>query len=425
VSSNVAFVLKGYPRLSETFIAQEILALEQHGLEILIVSLRKPTDTEHHPIHDEIRAHVLYLPEFPLRETRRILRAWHSMRQRPGYRAARNLWLKDLWRGTSLPRMRSFFQSLVFANEAPAGLQRLHAHFLHTPASVTRYAAMLRELPWSCSAHARDIWTTTEWEKREKLESLDWLVTCTAYGRDHLARLAPDPGRVELVYHGLDFDRFPVPVRTKANATSNESHQPTVILSVGRAVEKKGYGDLLHALARLPGNANWQFIHIGYGPMLPELKLEAVRLGIDNRIEWRGAQPQGEVIKCYRDADMFVLANRVAQDGDMDGLPNVMMEAQSQELACISTSMSAIPELIENGVTGLLVPPGDINALADAIESLIVDPDLRHNLAREGAKRVRRDFSHEAGVRQLALKFGVATLPGKQRLNEAARSVEE
>lgn len=407
MTQDVAFFLKGYPRLSETFIAQEILALEQRGLTIQIVSLRHPTDTRHHPIHDEIRASVLYLPEYVLREPGRVVRAWWRQRGSKVYRAARNQWLRDMVRGPSIPRARTFFQALVYANEAPPGIARLHAHFLHTPASVARYSSLMMGLPWSCSAHARDIWTSPDWEKREKLQSLEWLVTCTAHGRDHLAGLADDPTRVELVYHGLDFSRFPEPDRKSKGGGGEASGDPVTILSVGRAVEKKGYSCLLRALARLPDDLQWRFVHIGYGPMLEQLAREAERLGIAHRVQWRGAQAQDTVIEAYRDAGMFVLANRVAADGDMDGLPNVMMEAQSQGLACISTSISAIPELIDDGRTGLLVPPEDEVALADAITRLIRDPALRNRLARAGARRVRDHFSHERGVEQLASRFGL------------------
>lgn len=405
--ATVAFILKGYPRLSETFIAQEILALERRGLDILIVSLRRPTDRQCHPIHKEIQAPVTYLPEFPAREPIRVLRAWWRWRGCPGYRAARTLWLRDLRRGPNLARARSFGQALVLAHEAPPHVVRLHAHFLHTPASVARYAGILLDLPWSCSAHARDIWTTPDWEKREKLEDVDWLVTCTAVGHQHLAGLARDQGRVELVYHGLDFDRFPEnDIATDPNDGSGET-APVILLSVGRAVEKKGYATLLGALARLPKDLHWRFVLIGDGPLLPALRRKAEALGINGRITWMGAQPQQTVIGSYRAADLFVLASRVAGDGDRDGLPNVIMEAQSQGLACVSTELSAIPELIEDGVTGVLVPPDDDERLAAALARLIADPNLRARFGANGFKRVRERFSHEQGVDRLARKFGL------------------
>jgi len=148
----VAFVLKGYPRLSETFIAQEIAALERRGLEILIVSLRHPTDARRHPVHDEIRASILYLPEYLLLEPLRVMRAWLRERKNSRYRETRNLWLRDLLRDPTPNRVRRFGQALVLANELPQDVKRLHAHFLHTPASVARYAALLTGLAWTGSA---------------------------------------------------------------------------------------------------------------------------------------------------------------------------------------------------------------------------------------------------------------------------------
>ena len=408
MSGPVAFVLKGYPRLSETFIAQEILALEKRGLDIVIVSLRQPTDTRRHPVHEEIRAPVLYLPEFPSREPARVARAWARARRRAGYKAARRQWFRDLRRDFSVVRMRSFLQALVLAEELEADTTRFHAHYLHTPASVTRYAAMTRGAPWTCSAHARDIWTTPDWEKREKLGDLEWLVTCTEYGFRHLTGLAPAPERLELVYHGLDFSRFPAPPRARKGGDGSSESRAVTLLSVGRAVPKKGYECLLEALAALPDALHWRFVHIGFGDMLDALKRRARDLGIEDRVTWMGGQPQDTVIEAYRSADLFVLANRVAEDGDMDGLPNVMMEAQSQGLPCLSTRISAIPELIEDGVNGVLVAPDDAGALCTELARLIADPDLRQRLGVRGSDRVRRDFSHEHGVDQLARRFGLA-----------------
>jgi glycosyltransferase involved in cell wall biosynthesis len=403
----VAFVLKGYPRLSETFIAHEILGLERRGLEILIVSLRRPTDYAIHPVHRRIRAAVLYLPEYLYREPRRVWRAWLVERRRPGYRHARRTWLADLCRDPSPNRVRRFGQALVLAAELPADVDRLHAHFLHTPASVARYAALLAGLVWSVSAHARDIWMTPEWEKREKLAAAAWTVTCTKAAHRHLAGLAPYPERVVHCYHGLDFEQFSPPPPRPAGGDGSDPARPVELLSVGRAVAKKGYGDLLAALALLPSALAWRFVHIGGGAMAAALRRRAEALGLSARIEWRGALAQPEVLAAYRRADLFVLAAKAAADGDRDGLPNVLVEAQSQALACIATDFSAIPELIEHGSTGLLVPPGDPSALAAALAGLIRDPARRRALGTAGERRTRRRFTLAAGLDLLAERFGL------------------
>lgn len=406
LAGRVAFVLKGYPRLSETFIAQEIAALERRGLDILIVSLRHPTDARRHPVHDEIRAPILYLPEYLLLQPLRVLRAWLRERKKATYIAARGLWLRDLMRDPTPNRVRRFGQALVLAHELPQDVTRLHAHFLHTPASVTRYAALLRGVGWTGSAHAKDIWTTPEWEKREKLASCEWLVTCTAANLAHLAALAP-PGRVELVYHGLDLARFSPGEKGGDDRNGKDPANPVIILSVGRLVEKKGTDILLEALARLPAQLHWRLVHAGGGPLKNALQRRADALGIAARIQWRGARTQAEILAEYRAADLFVLASRVARDGDRDGLPNVLAEAQSQGLACVATNVSGIPELIENGTTGLLVSPEAPHELARAIESLAGDPARRRLLGEGGRQRVTRKFGLDENIARLARKFGL------------------
>jgi glycosyltransferase involved in cell wall biosynthesis len=414
----VAFILKGYPRLSETFIAQEIAALERRGLDILIVSLRRPTDARRHAVHDEIRAQLLYLPEYLLFEPIRVFRAWLKIRKAPSYKKTRALWLKDLVRDPTPNRIRRFGQALVLAAELPVDIKRLHAHFLHTPASVTRYAAALLGLPWSGSAHAKDIWTTPDWEKREKLASCEWLVTCTAANRDHLAALAP-PGRVELVYHGVDLSRFkPGNAPPRARDGRNPA-DPVVILSVGRLVEKKGTDVLLEALARLSPSLHWKFVHVGGGPLKRRLVRLAGRLGISGRMSWRGSLTQQELLKEYAKADLFALASRIARDGDRDGLPNVLVEAQTQALACVATRVSAIAELVRDGHSGLLVEPNDADALARALEALITNPARRRTLGQAGQSRALESFGLDANIEPLARKFGLAAAGANRLLRTA------
>src|SRR5262249_6787046 len=147
----------------------------------------------------------------------------------------------------------------------------------------------------------------------------------------------------------------------------NDPADPVLLLSVGRTVPKKGYDILLDALARLPGALHWRFVHIGAGSERRQLEKKTRRLGLSARVSWCGAKAREEVFDAYRRADLFVLASRIAADGDRDGLPNVLLEAQAQGLACLSTRVSAIPELIDDGETGILVRPGDADALAQAL----------------------------------------------------------
>lgn len=402
--ARIAVVVKGYPRLSETFIAQEILGLEKLDIGQLIVSLRHPTDPAVHDMHREIGAEVLYLPEYLRDAPERVATARAWAERQPGFAAARAAFERDLARDDSANRRRRWGQACVFAHELPADVTWLHTHYLHTPASVTRYAALIRGMKWSFSAHAKDIWTSEEWELREKLKDAAWGVTCTALNRDHLASLCDDPDKVDLVYHGLDMSRFPAAPENRPPHDGGEGG-PVEILSVGRAVEKKGYPLLLEALAALPAGLEWRFTHIGGGEDLDALKDLAASLGLSGRIDWRGALDRAEVISAYARADLFALPCRIAESGDRDGLPNVLMEAQAMGLACLSTEVSAIPELIVQEETGVMVPPDDPAALAAALERLARDPHLRDRLGSTAAKRVRTDFASHPGIARLAERF--------------------
>lgn len=404
--ARVAVILKGWPRLSETFIAQEIAGLEARGVALELWSMRKPTDRARHPVHDRVAARVVYLPEYLKDDSGRVLAGWLKARRLPGYAAARRKFLADLRRDFTPNRIRRWGQALVLAAEMPPTIERLYAHFLHTPASVTRYAATMRSLPWSVSAHAKDIWTSEPWEVREKLRDCDWLVTCTKAGLERLGELAPHPERLRLVYHGLDFAHLPAPPPGRPRRDGSDAADPVVILSVGRKVEKKGYDDLLTALALLPAGLHWRFEHVGAGGLADALKAQAASLGIADRCTWLGAQPQKAVFAALARADLFVLASKKAADGDQDGLPNVLMEAAHQGLPIVSTQAAAIGEFVADGETGLLVPPAAPQELSAALARMIADPGLRQRLAHRAGEVVRARFSYEAGVDWIASALG-------------------
>ncbi len=401
----IAVVLKGYPRLSETFVAQESRELEREGFELCIFSLRHPYDPATHPVHDEIEAPVVYLPEYARDDPLRVLRAGLRLAWRGGFWLALLRLLADLPQDPTRNRLRRFAQALVLAAELPPTVTHLYTHFMHTPASVSYYASFVKPLSLSISAHAKDIWTIPRSELGRKLARADWVVTCTAANADYLRELAPDPDRVTLVYHGLDFSRFDAPPGARPGRDGADPADPVRLLSVGRAVEKKGYDLLLDALAALPPGLHWKFIHIGGGELLARLQQRAIDLGIEAHIEWRGPLAQTEVLANYRAADLFVLPSRITDDGDRDGLPNVLMEAQSQSLACLSTDISGIPELIVDGDSGVLVAPNDAAALTRELQRLIAAPAERARLGASGFTRVRAEFSLRRGIDTLTQKL--------------------
>lgn len=397
-------VVKGYPRLSETFIAQEILGLEKAGIEIAIVSLRQPTDLTTHAVNNEIKAAVTYLPEYIHRSPLRALRGLAFSARMPGFAKALRQFLSDFRKDVSRNRIRRFCQAAVLATECPTNGQWLHAHFIHTPASVANYASIILGIPWTVSAHAKDIWTSKDWELSEKLGVARWAVTCTKVGHQHLQSLATDPSCVHLSYHGLDLTRFPAFDRPQSNRDGTATDKPVVILSVGRAVEKKGFDVLLAALAQLPTNLCWRFVHIGGGAELPKLKALARESQIEDRITWLGATDQKEVLANYQSADVFALACRITADGDRDGLPNVLLEAASQGLACISTRVSGIPEFFDDE-NGVLVEPEDSAMLATALERAIKSPELRNKLGKTAQVKIRSEFDYHNSINQLVELF--------------------
>jgi len=400
----IAVAMKGYPRLSETFIAQELLGLQQRGLGFEIWSLRHPTDGAKHLMHHQITAPVRYLPEYLHDDPRRVARGVLSALRQPGFRKLLALFLRDFARDRTRNRLRRFGQACVMAHELPADIRHLHVHYLHTPASVIRYAALLRGLSWSFSAHAKDIWTTADWEKREKIADAAWGVTCTQDGFRELGRLSDRPDKVSLVYHGLDLARFPPPVPRSVRDGSDPA-DPVRFVTIGRAVAKKGFDDLLAALAQLDGELHWQLTHIGGGEMLKALQEKALTLGLGDRIVWAGPKPQDEVIATLRAADLFVLPSKQAGDGDRDGLPNVVMEAASQALPIVATDFAGIPEFVRPGVEGLLVRPGDIEGLAAALAELACSPQQRGQLGYRALARLTGSFSAAAGLDEIAARL--------------------
>jgi glycosyltransferase involved in cell wall biosynthesis len=416
-------VLKGYPRVSETFIAHELAALERRGLPLHIASLRRPYDALTHPVHGTIRARVMYLPEYVYAAPGRVL-AGHARafaRAPRRYVRALGLWLLDLLRDPTPNRGRRFGQAGVLAAELPAGAAHLHAHFLHTPASVTRYAAAMTGLRYSLAGHAKDVWTTPAWELRAKLAGARFTVTCTEAARARLDALAP--GRVELVYHGLDRRLFSAPPTCGSRRDGTDPAAPIRLLAVGRFQPKKGYPTLLEAVAGV--RAEVRLTVVGYGPLEATLRARARALGLADRITWAGPLDQPAVLAHYRASDLFVLAAEVAPDGDRDGLPNVVVEALSQGLPVVATRAGGIPELVIDGVHGRLVPPRDAGALAAAIEALARDPHARHRMGAAGIERVAEGWHLDAGADRLTqlLRAALPVAAGAPTSVEVAPSV--
>jgi glycosyltransferase involved in cell wall biosynthesis len=390
-NATVCVIVGSWPRVSTTFIAQELVGLEREGLKLWLTAL-KPGDPVQHALHRQLKTQAHRVSRYPPLSPGKFIRAWRKARQLPGYPHARAMFDADsAW--LSYPkRLHLFTLAVMLAADMPPDTGMIYVHFIRKTGSVARYLSAMTGLPLAGSAHARDIWISSDAETKAKIQAMRWLTTCNGPAVDRLRSLTDDPDKVKLIHHGLSLGRFPDDLPQRPARDGSDPDDPVILLSVGRAVEKKGFDKLLDALAALPADLHWIWHHVGAGLIIDKLKDHAKRLGLNDRIHWHGMQDQAEVIARYRSADLFVFPARQASDGDQDGLPNVLMEAQTQALCCLSTRFSAIPELILDGETGLLVEPADSAALAEALVKLITNPTERDRLGEAGCRRVRSQF---------------------------------
>lgn len=408
-SGHLGMLLKGYPRISEAFISTEILLLESLGIPIEIYSLRQPRESFSHESVRRIKAPVTYLPEYVLPHWRTLLRSnsrlWHLLGRH--YEKCLGRALLRAWARRKTATVRHFLQAghlttKCLLDNAPF---HIHAHFCHTPTSVALFASELTGLPFSFTAHAKDIYTSEPDQLVRKINRARFVVTCTKYNADYLSRLNrtanPETGKtpIHTIYHGIDLDFF------------NFAHTPTpappyLILSIGRLVAKKGYHDLLMAMKLLDeAGLDFQLVHIGSGELKGEIRTMIRDIGLHHRLQLLGTLPHEEVISYYRRAHCFALACKVAPNGDRDGIPNVLIEAMAVGVPVVSTRVSAIPELVENGVTGTLVEPENPAAMADAILEVLLHREKYRDQVQEARRKVEEHFDNRRCVRQLYALF--------------------
>lgn len=408
----LGMVLKGYPRISETFISNEILRLEALGLRIHIISMRQPREDFSHASIRNIRAGVDYLPENLLPELGRLLppNFRTALRHPRGYLAAFRLALRRFARTRKSATLKHLLQAGFLVDRALPGrnIVHLHAHFAHSPTSVTLFAARITGLPFSFTGHAKDIYTSDPRQLREKIDLARFVVTCTEYNRRYLLDLAGEshrcrredwkPTPVHRVYHGIDLRLF------DGNGAEPRTPQPPYrLMTVARIVPKKGLPTVYRALRQLR-DRGVAFRHtlIGDGDDREAVLRLIHGLELGDVCRWAGTMPHEAVLEIYRQSDLFVLGCQVAPNGDRDGIPNVLVEAMAMGVPVVATTVSAIPELVSSEKTGLLVPPRDPGALADAMERLLTDEALRDRVIPAARERVRAGFDNRRLIRDLA-----------------------
>ena len=377
----VGLLVKTYPKLSETFILGEILGLQHRHLSLGIYSLQAPTDEKVHLQFEQVEAPVAYLPAVRRAAWPRLLLAHLRLLLRWPLRYARTA--RRVALGANFLRAGWLAEQLY-----KDGVTHLHAHFATAPASLADIAAQLCNIPFSISAHAKDIYLADHDELRAKLARAAFTITCTEHNRAYLQQLAPPGVRVHRMYHSINASRF-------RRYIPSPMIRPT-LLSIGRLRPKKGFDTLIRACALLAARGvDFRCEIIGYGPERERLQRLIDDAGIGDHVTLLGKLTHTEVVLRYRCASAFVLPCRIMPDGDRDGIPNVLLEAMAMQLPVVSTSVSGIPEAVSHDYNGLLVPPDDPLAVADAAQQLLENVVLRERLGWRGRQVVLEKFSDQ------------------------------
>lgn len=390
----VLYVTTNFHSLTLTFVTREVSGLRALGEDVRLLSLRRRAPYESATPACDVEG-CLYL--YPVSALRLVAASLGMLLARP----SRFLRAASLAFRSRLDPLRTKFKLLyqmlaatTIVNEVEnAGVTRIHAHLASPPGNIAMFLSALTGIPFSFTGHAADLYREPECMDT-KLGAATGLVCISEFNREHYMTLVPGLDRMAVIHCGVDPDEFAFEQRRGISG-------PLRILAVGRAAEKKGYRHLLDALALLEErDITWTCRIIGDGPKLADLIRQREELGLVP-LELMGAQQQDVIKRLLAEADVFVLPCVVAADGDIDGIPVSLMEAMATGCPVVSTRVSGIPELIEDGRTGLLADPGDPVGLADAFERLARDPSLASGLSTAGREKVEREFNLRLEVLKL------------------------
>jgi glycosyltransferase involved in cell wall biosynthesis len=405
-SLQLVYVIGTYPLLTMTYVDREIRALRQWGVELQILAVHRQDASI--PLSADQRGAlqdgVIYL--LPVNWLRLVISQLYFAILHPQryFKTLIYLLSRPHPRGTARYLTPRFMTLLHFIEGAYAAyllrgrqFEELHAHTADRAATIALVVGRLLDKPYSLSIHAGHDIFVNPILLAEKIVEARHVATCTAYNKTYLESLIGQDlsHKISHIHHGLDLLKYqPQP---------SASNGRPKILSVGRLSEKKGLVHLIRA-CRILKDREYDFTcHIvGDGPQRAELKGLIEQLSLEDTVHLRGALPHEEVIENYRQATLFVLPCIKSQDGDMDGIPNVLPEAMAMQVPVVSTDISGIPELVDDQVNGLLAPPGDDDALAAAMARLLDDPALCERLGQSGRQSVVDMFDANHNVRQFA-----------------------
>ena len=397
-SPKIAYLIKCFPRLSETFILHEVLELERQGLPLRIISLLEPAGKINKAVQD-VQAPVTYIPHgFPFGMLILLAAATRRFLKHPWTFLRTCLAAIVRFHHPATPR-HLFYAAYLATQLEQEGITHLHAHYANTPATVALLAHQFTGIPYSFTAHAKDIYLSRKESLAYKMKEARFVVTCTGYNQQHLSSLMERREHVDIhrIYHGLNLQIFP----SRAFLVPQPPGRP-LILTVARLVEKKGLPYLLEA-CRILKEQGYDFTCriVGEGELRPALEQHIRDLALTGQVELCGAETHERVIEMYQQATLVALPCIVGENGDRDGIPNVLVESLYMGVPVVSTPVSGIPELIIAEENGLLVPPRNSNALAGAMARLLDDPLLRRRLAVAGRQTVLAQFDMAHSTRRL------------------------
>ncbi len=402
----LGYILKGYPRISETFISNEILLLEKMGFTMRLFPMRQPRETFSHASVKEIKARVDYLPTELLLDFPRLLlpNIFLAAKKPKQFKNTLRIAGQGVSKGNELATLKHLFQAGYLTNNhlgKDQNIVQLHGHFAHSPTSVTMFASLLSGIPFSFTAHAKDIYTSDKEKIRKKIAHARFVVTCTRHNKEYLQAIAGHcPTPIYCIYHGIDLGLF------QQTVPHHETHNPFKILTVARMTQKKGLPTIYKALAGLR-QKGIQFQHtlIGDGDDRAKILALISSLDLEDCCQWIGTQSHEQVLLHFKASDLFVLGCEIADNGDRDGIPNVLVESLAMGVPALSTNVSAIPEILINGKTGMTVPPSEPEELEKSMLRILTDTRLRERLIAGGKERVKNNFDNGQWIQKLAEIF--------------------
>jgi glycosyltransferase involved in cell wall biosynthesis len=399
----LGYLYSRYPVLSQTFCDAEMLELERRGHEIVLASLYPPKTPLRHEYLAKLQAPIRYAPSSrdldKLARKAKLLGRWpkelvsrHENKYGAEYKAALRA------------RNALFFVELFKRERVP----HFHVHFANRAAHTAMFVKAISGIPFSITAHGQDFMSDLGNDEllRELCASAEFVGAETDYSRDMLAARCPESReKIFRVYNGIDLARFPIA------QPKRDSISPIRFLSTGRLIPFKGFDILIDACAQLQNRtSNFACEIIGDGPLRADLEARVVQHNLQERIHFAGEQSQNYVLRALRNSDIFVLASAPDERGASDIFPTVIAEAMASEKPVVSTAVAGIPELVANGKTGVLVPPRDAPALADAMERLARDENLRNDFGRAGRLRIEQGFTIEKTIEPLLTHFAAKSL---------------